>query len=201
MPATSREPCVWRRRRGAEEATISDPVSPYLEAGERIVWRHQPDSRTLFCNRLPNLVIVLPLAGFVAWACYQVVGNALPDRMPTEFSVWLIIPAGFVGFALYLLYWYAVFIRRSLGSLLDSSSTHYALTDRRFMIVSARGVIEYDASYFEKMEAGAGAPGAEILLFNWGPAGRRRRSFYRDRIAALPDAKALERLIRATLRP
>jgi membrane protein implicated in regulation of membrane protease activity len=177
----------------------SDPVSHHLAAGERIVWRHQPTPRALFYNRLPSLVLVLIMTAFIAWVSFNIVSNTLPNAMPTEFTPWLIAPAFFIAFVLVLIYFYARFVWRHLGSLVDSWSTHYALTDRRFMIVSKRGVIDYGASYFRKMEPLGGAPGAQALAFDWGrlPKGREN---YRDRIAGLPDAAKLERLIRETLR-
>lgn len=184
----------------AARRSSSDPVSHHLAAGERIVWRHQPTPRTLFYNRLPSLVLVLIMAAFIVWASFNIASNALPNMMPTEFTPWLIVPALLIGFALVLIYFYASFVWRHLGALIDSWSTHYVLTDRRFMIVSKRGVIDYDASYFRKMEPLGGAPGAQVLAFDWGRLPRGREN-YRNRIAGLPDATKLERLIRETLRP
>jgi hypothetical protein len=66
------------------------------------------------------------------------------------------------------------------------------------MVVSGRRAIDYDASYFRKMKPLGGGAGAQVLLFDWG-IGSRNREYYRDRIAGLPDAPKLERLIRQTL--
>lgn len=177
----------------------SDPISRHLETGERVVWRHQPTPRALFYNRLPSLVIILIMTAFIVWVSFNAISNASPNAMPTELTLWLIVPALFIVFALVLLYFYARFIWRHVGALIDSWHTHYALTDRRFMIVSKRGVIDYDASYFHKMEPLGGAPGAQVLAFDWGRLPRGRVN-YRDRIAGLPDSAKLERLIRDTLR-
>ncbi len=180
--------------------STSDPVSPYLETGERVVWRHRPDGRALFYNRLPALVIVLLIMAFVGGVATMIISNALPDQMPTEFSMWFIVPAIFIGFVLFILYFFVRFIWNELANLFASWSTLYALTDRRFMIVSQRGVIDYDASYFRKMDPVAGEPGKHVLLFDWGPSGKSQTDTYRARIACLPDAQKLERLIRDTLR-
>lgn len=177
----------------------SDPVSHYLVTGETIVWRHQPPARTLFYNRLPLVIIVLAMTAFVLVIAANVVGSALGPP-PYEPSAWLILPAGAALFFCLLLYAFAGAAWNHIRFLTDSWSTHYALTDRRFVIVSNRGVINYDASFFRKMEALGGASGEHILLFDWGPAGKRKTDHYRDRIAGLPDASKLERLIRDTLR-
>lgn len=176
----------------------SDPVSHHLASGEHIVWRHQPTARALMFNRLPALIVVLAIAAFVVVIGVNVVGAAI-GPLPVEPDTWLILPAGATLFFLVLLYFFATAAWSHVGLLLDSWSTHYALTDRRFMVVSPRGVMAYDASYFHKMESLGGGPGAQVLTFDWG-LGRKGREYYRARLAGLPDAKKLERLIRATLR-
>ncbi len=177
----------------------SDPVSHYLNTGERVVWRHQPSPRTLFFNRLPGFVIALAIASFVVVIGLNLVSSTLAPG-PLEVGPWLVFPAAIGLFFLVLLYFFLRALWNHLGGLRDSWSTHYALTDRRFIIVSSRGVIEYDAAYFHKMEALGGAPDGQVLLFDYGPA-RRGRENFRDRIAGLPNARELEHLIRDTLRP
>lgn len=178
----------------------SDPVSHYLETGERIVWRHQPSPRALFFNRLPAFIIILAMTGFVVVVGLNVVGNSLGSA-PIEVGPWLVLPAAACLFFLVLLTFFLSFLWNHFRGLLDSSSTHYALTDRRFLVVSERGMIEYDASYFKVMEASGGEAGRQVLLFDYGPSGRHKRDGFRDRIAALPNAKKLEQLIGETLRP
>lgn len=179
--------------------STSDPVSEFLKTGERVVWRHQPDPRTLLYNRLPATIVVLVFVVFGSWVAAHFFAGAAGGNAAQRRDDWAAMPWAFVLFSVILV---AAFIRFAwvhVGSVLDSWSTHYALTNRRFMIVSRRGVIEYDATYFRKMEALGGAPGAQVLAFNWGrlPKGREN---YRNRIAALPDSKKLEQLIRETLR-
>lgn len=178
--------------------STSDPVSPYLATGERVVWRHQPEARVLMRNRLPAVIIVLLMTAFVIAIGVNVVSSAT-GPMPTQIEPWLMLPAAAGLFFLVLLYFFLTAVWSHTRLLLDSWSTHYALTDRRFLVVSNRGVVEYDAPSFHKMEPLGGAPGAQVLMFDWG-VGRRRREYYRDRIAGLPDAQKLERLIRETLR-
>ena len=179
----------------------SDAISHYLKTGERVVWRHQPASKTLFYNRLPTLIIVLVMtAGLIAIGS-NVVASALPGPGPVALDAWLILPAGALLFFLVLLYFFLGAAWNHFRFLLDSWSTHYALTDQRFLIVSSRGVIEYDAPDFHVMEARGGAPGGQVLLFDYGPSGKHKRDNFRDRIAGLPDSKQLEQLIRDTLRP
>jgi hypothetical protein len=178
--------------------STSDPVSPYLATGERVVWRHQPEPGILMRNRLPTVIIVLLMTAFLVVIGVNVVRSAM-GPLPTQLDAWLILPAAAGLFFLVLLYFFLTAIWSHARFLLDSWSTHYALTDRRFLVVSNRGVVEYDASYFRKMEPLGGAPGAQVLAFDWGPS-RKRRENYRDRIAGLPDAAKLERLIRDTLR-
>ncbi len=180
--------------------STSDPVSSYLQTGERVVWRHQPTPRVLFYNRLPGALVAAAMSAFVMWIGWSVAGAALPRGALVRLDFWTLF-----GFALPI--FFAVLVLFTLiglwghaGALRDSWSTHYALTGRRFLVVSRRGVIEYDAPYFHKMEALDGAPGEQVLLFDWGLA-RRGREHFRARIAALPDAKKLERLIRETLKP
>jgi hypothetical protein len=176
----------------------SDPISRYLETGERTVWRHQPEARALFYNRLPSVIIVLlTTAGLVAIG-WNVVGNALSPG-PYALSAWMILPAGVALFFAVLLYFFLGTLWNHTRHLLDSWNTHYALTDRRFIVVSGRGIVDYDASYFRKMEPVSGKHGKQLLMFDWG-VGRKRREYYRERIAGLPDAAKLERLIRDTLR-
>ncbi len=178
----------------------SDPVSHYLNAGEHVVWRHQPSPRVLFFNRLPGLLIVLAMTSFIVVIGLNVIGSALgPD--PIEAGSWLVLPAAAGIFFLVLLHFFLRFLWRHLGGLRDSWSTHYALTDRRFMVVSNRGLIEYDAAYFRIMDARGGAPGGQVLLFDYGPSGKQKRDNFRDRIAGLPNSQQLEQLIRDTLRP
>lgn len=176
----------------------SDPVSRHLETGERIVWRHQPEPRALFYNRLPTVIILVLMAAFVAVIGANVAGSAMSGE-PLEMSAWLILPAGVGLFFLVLLYVFLSTLWNHTRHLLDSWSTHYALTDHRFLVVSGRGVIAYGAPYFHKMESVSGEPGKHVLLFDWG-VGSKGREYYRDRIAGLPDAAKLERLIRETLR-
>jgi hypothetical protein len=176
----------------------SDPVSHYLATGEHVVWRHQPSARALVFNRLPTVIIVVLMTAFLV-----VIGlNSLGDLFigPFEPSPWLIFPAGAALFFLVLLYFFLNTLWNHTRHLLDSWDTHYALTDRRLIVVCGRGIIEYDASYFHKMEPLDGEHGKQTLLFDWGP-GSKGREYYRERIAGLPDAQKLERLIRDTLRP
>jgi hypothetical protein len=180
------------------QRSSSDPVSRRLMTGERIVWRHQPDARTLFYNRLPGLVVTVLTATFVVWVCTRLIMRVMPAASPAELDVWIIIPASVVLLSLVVLSLLAHVVWGQVRALIDSDGTHYALTDRRLMVVSARGMIEYDVSYFHKMESVDGAPGRQVLLFDW-RRGRRGRYHFRDRIAGLPDAKQLERLIRDTL--
>lgn len=176
----------------------SDPISQYLATGERIVWRHRPEARALFYNRLPSVIIILLMTIGVAAIGWTVVGNALGPG-PYALDAWLILPAGAALFFAVLLFVFLSTLWDHTRQLLDSWDTHYALTDRRFLIVSGRGIVDYDASYFRKMEAGGGESGRQVLAFDW-RLGNKRRPNYRNRIAALPDAAKLERLIRDTLR-
>jgi hypothetical protein len=178
----------------------SDPVSRYLATGERVVWRHQPAARTLFWNRLPTFIVVSLFVLFGSWITAHFLSGAIGGTRVQQADAWLIMPWAFVLFSVILLAAFLRFAWQHLAALLDSWSTHYALTDRRFMIVSRRGLIEYDASYFTKMEAVDGERGRQILRFDYGPFGKQRRDAFRDRITALPDAKKLEHLIRQTLR-
>lgn len=178
----------------------SDPVSKYLQTGERVVWRHQPAPRALFFNRLPVFVISLAFVGFVGWVVWQVFANSFAD-FPRQLGAWIVVPFAFALLGGAILIALLTFAWGSLRALLDSANTHYALTDRRLMIVSERGLIDYSGDYFAKTEPLGGAPGAQVLLFDWGPAGRRRRDSFRDRIAALPDSRQLDALIRQTLKP
>lgn len=175
-----------------------DPVSHYLETGERVVWRHQPQARVLFYNRLPTVIIVTIMTAFLIAVGVNTVAGALSGP-PVAPGAWLILPAGMGAFFLVLLYFFLTTLWNHTRHMLDSWSTHYALTDRRLLVVSKRGVIDYDASYFHQMAPLDGAHGAQILMFDWG-VGSKGREYYRDRIAGLPDAKKLERLIRDTLR-
>jgi hypothetical protein len=176
----------------------SDPVSQYLETGERIVWRHQPLPRALFYNRLPSVIIVLITTAGLMLIAWNVIGNTIGPG-PFALQRWLILPAGVALFFCVLLYFFFSALWNHSRHLLDSWNTHYALTDRRFIVVSGRGMIDYDASYFRKMAPRGGEHGTQVLAFDW-RAGRKGREDYRDRIAALPDAQKLERLIRDTLR-
>lgn len=177
----------------------SDPVSHYLKTGERIVWRHQPSPRALFFNRLPAFIIVAAMTCFVVAVGVSVVGAALGPS-PAEMGAWLVVPAAAGLFFLVLLYFFLNALWSHFRGLLDSLSTIYALTDQRFLVVSSRGIIDYDASYFRIMDACSGEHGRQVLLFDYGPSGRRRRDTFRDRLAALPNAEQLEQLIRHTLR-
>ncbi|MEZ6023747.1 MAG: hypothetical protein R3C16_10135 [Hyphomonadaceae bacterium] len=181
--------------------STSDPVSEFLDPDERVVWRYQPASRALFRARLPPLLLMLAITAFVGWVATRIIRQSLPAEMPTEFSLWFIVPAAFIGMALFVLFLIARLAWESLQKLIDSWSTHYALTDRRFMVVCNRGLIAFDASFFQQMEILSGAEGEQMLLFDYGPSGRRRLNTYRERIAGLSDAAALEQLIRKTLRP
>jgi hypothetical protein len=174
----------------------SDPVLRYLATGERIVWRHQPSSRALFYNRLPTVIIVLAMTAALVVIGANVVGSL---SGPLDLGAWLILLAGAGLFFLVLLYFFLRTLWNHTRHLLDSCDTHYALTNRRFIVASGRGVIEYDAPYFRKMEALDGVQGKQMLMFDWG-VGSRGREYYRDRIAGLPDSQKLERLIRETLR-
>ncbi|MGD9814601.1 MAG: hypothetical protein AB7Q23_14645 [Hyphomonadaceae bacterium] len=180
--------------------STSDPVSHDLQTGERVVWRHQPAPRVLFYNRLPGALLALAMSAFVMWIGWSIAGAALPRATPAHLDLWTLL--GFVPaiFFAVLVLFFLIALWGHAAALHDSWSTHYALTGRRFVVVSRRGVIEYDAPYFWKMEALGGAPGEQVLLFDWGLA-RRGREYFRARIAALPDAKKLEHLIRATLKP
>jgi hypothetical protein len=183
----------------AARRSSSDPVSRHLASGERIVWRHQPSPRVLFYNRLPAAIIVLLMTTFVVVIGVNVVRTSIGPG-PWEAGPWLILPAVPVAFFGFLLFFFLRFLWGSLRSLLDSWSTLYALTDRRFLVVSKRGLVAYGAPYFRIMQASGGAPGQQVLLFDYGPSGGRRRDTFRDRIAGLPDSQKLERLIRETLR-
>jgi len=177
--------------------STSDPISHYLKTGERVVWRHQPSPRALLFNRLPGFIIVVVLTAFMIVIGLNVVGSTIGPG-PFVPDAWLILPAAAGLFFCMLLYFFLRSLWAGLRGILDSWSTHYALTDRRFMIVSKRGLIEYDASYFRVTEACGGAPGEQVLLFDYGP-GRKRRDRFRDRIAAVPDSRKLKRLIQETL--
>lgn len=179
--------------------STSDPVSEFLKTGERVVWRHQPSPRVLFVNRLPATILVLLLVVFGSWITAHFFAGAWGGNAGQRLDAWAVMPWAFVLFSVILVVAFIRFAWVHVGSLLDSWSTHYALTDRRFMIVSKRGVIEYDASYFRKMEALGGETGTQVLAFDW-RVGRRRREYYHERIAGLPDAQELQRLIRETLR-
>jgi hypothetical protein len=176
----------------------SDPVSHYLERGERVVWRHQPSARALFYNRLPPVIIVAAMTAFLVTVGVNVAGTSMPP-LPIQPDAWLIFPAGVALFFLVLLYFFLSTLWNQTRHLLDSWDTHYALTDRRFIVVSGRGIFDYDASYFRKMASVSREHGKQLLMFDWG-VGSKGRQCYRDRIAGLPDAAKLERLIRDTLR-
>ncbi len=178
--------------------STSDPVSHHLQRGERIVWRHQPAGRALFYNRLPALILVAAITAFFVTIALNVIGASLP-ALPLQPDTWLILPAGVTLFFLVLLFFFLSTFWNHLRALLDSWDTHYALTGRRFIVVSGRRVYHYDASYFRKMEPLGGEHGKQLLMFDWG-VGRKNRAYYRDRLAGLPDAQKLERLIRETLR-
>lgn len=178
----------------------SDPVSHHLKTGERIVWRHQPDARALFYNRLPHFIVMLAFIAFGSWIAALFLSGAIGGNKAQQLDAWLIMPWAFALFAILLLVAFLRFGLASLGSLLDSWNTHYALTDQRFMVVSHRGLVEYDASHFRVTEARGGAVGRQVLLFDYGPSGKQKRDQFRDRIAALPDSHKLEQLIRSTLR-
>jgi hypothetical protein len=175
----------------------SDPVSHHLATGERIVWRHQPAARALMFNRLPTVIIILAMIAFVVVISINTL-SSVTGGAPIELGAWLIWPAAIALFFLVLLYVFLRTLWSHASYFLDSWSTHYALTDRRFMVVSRRGVTDYDASYFHKMDPVDGEHGKQLLMFDWG-VGSKGREYYRDRIAGLPDAKKLERLIRDTL--
>lgn len=180
----------------------ADPVSAFLETGERIVWRHRPSPRTLFFNRAPQFVISLMLIGFLGWILWQFLRDALLGAASAQaLGIWLVVPFAFLLFGVAIMVAFLSFGWHALGALLDSWSTHYALTDRRFMIVSDRGLIEYGPAYFANMAPLAGRTDAQVLLFDWGPVRKSRRDSFRNSIAALPDSKKLERLIRDTLKP
>lgn len=178
----------------------SDPVSKYLQTGERVVWRHQPAPRALFFNRLPAFILILLFIAFAGWMLWQFVTATLAD-FSGPWGVWLVVPFVFLLFLGALLSSFLSFAWGALRNLLDSWNTHYALTDRRFMIVSERGLIEYGAELFAKMEPLGGKAGEHVLLLDWGPAGKHKREQFRERIAALPDSRKLEKLIRETLKP
>jgi hypothetical protein len=176
----------------------SDPVSRHLKTGERIVWRHRPDGRTLFFNRLPSFVIAVAMTAFVLVIGVNVVSTAIgPD--PITLSAWLVLPAAAGLFFLALLSVFAKALRNYFSHLTDSWTTHYALTDQRFIIASAHGPLEYDASYFRITQALGGKTGAQILLFDYGPSGKSGRNGFRNRIAGLPDSTKLKHLIQDTL--
>lgn len=176
----------------------SDPVSLYLKTGERIVWRHQPSVRALVFNRLPTVIIIVLLTAFLAVIAFNVIGNTLVGGF--ELAPWLILPAAVALFFAVLFYFFLSTLWNHTRYLLDSWDTHYGLTDRRFIIVSGRGITEYDASYFKIMEPLGGETGTQVLAFDW-RIGRRGRKHFHDRIAALPDSAKLAQLIRATLDP
>lgn len=172
-------------------------MSHYLDTGERIVWRHHPAARALMFNRLPVVIIVFAMTVFIVVIGFNVIGSTVGGAT-IEPSPWLILPAGVAAFFLVLLYFFITALWSHTSFFLDSWSTYYALTDRRFLVVSRRGVIEYDASYFRKMEPLGGERGTQVLMFDWG-VGSKGREYYRDRIAGLPDAQKLEHVIRDTL--
>jgi hypothetical protein len=179
----------------------SDPVSRYLATGERVVWRHQPAARTLVRNRLPVVIVVWAMTAFVMVIGWNVVSSAMPETFPVALEPWLVLPAGALLFFLVLTFFFLRTAWEHTSHLLDSWSTHYALTDRRFLVVSRRGLIEYDASYFRIIDARGGGPDAHVLLFDYGPSGKHKRDNFRDRVAGLPDAQKLKQLIQDTLRP
>lgn len=146
-------------------------------------------------NRLPTVIIVLLMTAFVVGIGVSILSNFVE---PFETGSWFIFPAAIALFFVVLLYFFLSTLWSHTRYFFDSWSTHYALTDRRFVVVSGRGVIEYDASYFRSMEALGGEPGRQVLMFDWG-VGHKGREYHRDRIAALPDSQKLERLIRETL--
>lgn len=173
-------------------------MSAHLETGERIVWRHQPDARTLLHNRLPTVIIVTLMTAFIVGVGVSTLGTTIRGA-PLEPGPPLIATAAIALFFLVLLYFFLSMLWNHARYLLDGWSTHYALTDRRFLVVSRRGLTAYDASFFHKMDALGGEPGKQVLMIDWG-VGSRGREYFRDRIAGLPDAAKLERLIRDTLR-
>lgn len=178
--------------------STSDPVSHYLETSERVVWRHQPAGRVLFYNRLPSVILIAAITAFLITVAVNVIGTSLPP-LPLQPDTWLVLPAAVTLFFAVLLYFFLSTFWNHLRSLLDSWDTHYALTNRRFIVVAGRRAFKYDASYFSKMAPVGGKHGEQVLAFDW-RIGHRRRYYHHDRLAGLPDAEKLERLIRETLR-
>ncbi|QGZ93273.1 hypothetical protein DSM104635_00082 [Terricaulis silvestris] len=141
------------------------------------------------------------MTAFVIVIGWNVVSSAIPESFPVALDPWLALPAGALLFSLVLSFFFLRAAWEHTSALLDSWSTHYALTDRRFIIVSRRGLIDYDASYFHVMDARGGGSDAHVLLFDYGPSGKHKRDNFRGRIAGLPDAQKLKQLIQDTLRP
>lgn len=195
----------WRRASiSAKQAGVNarrstyDPEAPYLGPGERVVWRHAPPPAALAANRAPELILILAFTGALVWIGAGLVRTAAPVALPHG-AMAMALTAGEVIFWLVIFYFFGRTAWRAFGTFRDSWSTSYALTGKRLLVISRRGVLEYDSSCFHRTEA---VRRDSILMFDWGDiGGKARREGFRARIAGLDSADKLAKLIRETLRP
>ena len=173
-----------------------DRVAQSLAPDERIVWRQKAAAEQLAFGKSIPLVFALLWSSFswgiagltvyAHWFAPETDVNAAAAPWPV-----LVITGLFslIGFA---------FVWATATDFIASWSTHYALTDRRLMIVSRFATESFYCDAFGS-SCVTGGPLVGAVAFAWGPVGRRGVG-YTSTLVGVRDPHRVVALIRQTLR-
>lgn len=175
--------------------TAADPVLSHLAPHEHVIWSQQaPRDRLVRAGVVPVMFLVV-WCGFIGFVLTDFARMALAAvRHGIDFFSVILI-AGVIVLAVVGQFGVRELWSRAHG-LVHSGDTHYALTDRRLVIASPRGVVAYGHADVARLKV----EGRDIL-FDWGRVGRRQRrnEGFRAALLDVADAARVAALITKTL--
>lgn len=173
-----------------------DPFAAQLGAGERILWRQTAPPLRLAASKLPGLGFALVWAGF-SWTwtflALSAIGPALFDGGANALdgaAILFVLIGGLFSIVGIVMMWGVI------ADLIDSWRTHYALTNKRLLIISGGRVTTYQGDAFDQIERTRDG----TIRFAWGPTSRRHAGFTATLIG-VADPVHLEDLIRTHFGP
>ncbi len=100
-------------------------ITTLLESGERLVWHGRPNVERLVGRKLGGIFVAGAGVGLMLlWAWYALAGGS---------AIGIFVALMFVAFA-------AILAQGKFRDVIDARTTRYAVTDRRALIVSGRGM-------------------------------------------------------------
>ncbi len=182
-------------------ATGEDPIARELAPDEQIIWRESPPPRALTRSRI---YVILGLLIFFTPSAAVAIGSALAavrrqwTMAAIEEESGLILALGISSlFAILLGYVLVLAIRE----LFEKTGPHYALTNRRLIVVARNSVTSHGPNAFAELSNNEETNERGTISFTSGPLyGWEDDPTYSDELLGVAKPAEIERLIRQTFR-